>query len=64
MNIPLPAMLLILATTLAVLIWALGDLAAGWEQRRRLAARSYAGDEHGLDGPMSRLDRRLRKAQR
>jgi len=61
MNMPLPAILLILATTLAVLIWALGDLVAGWDQRRRLAARSYAGDEGGLDGPMAKLDRRLRK---
>jgi tight adherence protein B len=57
----LPTILLILAVTLAVAVWGIGDLAAGWEQRRRLAARSALGDERAIDGIMARLDVVIRR---
>ncbi|MEU5880320.1 type II secretion system F family protein [Spirillospora sp. NPDC047279] len=40
MNLPLPVILLILALTLTLATWGIGDLLAGWGQRRRLVARS------------------------
>ena len=63
MSLPLPTILLILAATLAVAVWGIGDLAAGWEQRRRLAARSALGDERAIDGMLGRLDSAIRRTE-
>ena len=50
-----------LTVTLALAVWGLGDLAAGWAQRRKLAARSAFGDEPQFAGLMARLDTTIRR---
>jgi tight adherence protein B len=55
-QLPLPAVLAALAVVLVVAIWGIGDLAAGWEQRRRLIARAEPAVGRGLSGPLHRLD--------
>lgn len=59
----LPTILLMLAATLAVCVWGVGELAAGYEQRRRLAARAVLGQEDAREGLLSRLDRRLLRTE-
>ncbi|POM25060.1 Bacterial type II secretion system protein F domain protein [Actinomadura rubteroloni] len=61
MSVPLPVILVVLAVTLAVGVWAVGDLAAGLEQRRRLAARASFGEQSPVDGLFDRMDVRLRR---
>jgi tight adherence protein B len=61
MSLPLSAILLILAVTLALAVWGISDLAAGWDQRRRLAARSALGGEGRMDGLMAGLDMAIRR---
>jgi tight adherence protein B len=60
---PWSMILLLLAVTLAVAVWGIGDLAAGWAHRRRLAARSVLTDESAMDGLLARLDVRLRRTE-
>ena len=55
-QLPLPAVLAALAVVLVVAIWGIGDLAAGWEQRRRLIARAEPAVGRRLSGPLHRLD--------
>jgi tight adherence protein B len=61
MNVPLPAILVVLAVSLALAVRGIGDLAAGWDQHRRLAARSALGDEDRIDGLMAGLDMAIRR---
>ncbi|MFC0037862.1 type II secretion system F family protein [Actinomadura rayongensis] len=61
MSVPLSVILLVLAATLAVAVWSLGDLAAGLEQRRRLAARAIIGEQDQISGLFDRMDARLRR---
>jgi tight adherence protein B len=61
MNLPFPAILLILAVTLAISVWSIGDLATGWAQRRSLTARSAMGDDQDMFGVMARLDAAIRR---
>jgi tight adherence protein B len=61
MSLPLSAILLILAVTLALAVWGISDLAAGWDQRRRLAARSALGGEGRMEGLMAGLDMAIRR---
>jgi tight adherence protein B len=61
MSVPLSVILLVLAATLAVGVWSLGDLAAGLEQRRRLAARAIIGEQDQIGGLFDRMDSRLRR---
>ncbi|MFA1545103.1 type II secretion system F family protein [Actinomadura chokoriensis] len=63
MSLSLPAILLILAATLAVAVWAVGDLATGFERRRRLAARSALAEDRALGGLRDRLDIALRRTE-
>ncbi|MEV4253567.1 type II secretion system F family protein [Spirillospora sp. NPDC049652] len=59
MNLPLPVILAILALTLALATWGVGDLLTGWGQRRRLVSRAELGLETASDGPLVRLDELL-----
>ncbi|WP_067476968.1 type II secretion system F family protein [Actinomadura hibisca] len=61
MNLPLPVTLLILAATLALATWGIGDLVAGWGQRRRLVARSALGSDARMNSLLGRLDTVLRR---
>jgi tight adherence protein B len=62
MKLPYPAIMAILAGTLAVTAIALSDLVIGWEQRRRLQGRSALDDaERRAGGFLGRLDARLRR---
>ncbi|MBO2463766.1 type II secretion system F family protein [Actinomadura violacea] len=61
MNVPYPVILLLLAVTLAVAIWGLGDLAAGWGQRRRLVARSVLGSDARMLTLRGRFDIAVRR---
>ncbi|HEV7935647.1 MAG TPA: type II secretion system F family protein [Actinomadura sp.] len=61
MNVPLPAILVVLAVSLTLAVRGIGDLAAGWDQRRRLAARSALGDEDRIGGLMAGLDMAIRR---
>ncbi|MGK5554984.1 type II secretion system F family protein [Actinomadura kijaniata] len=61
MNLPLPVILLLLAVTLALATWGIGDLVAGWGQRRRLVARSELGADARMNSPLGRLDTLLRR---
>jgi tight adherence protein B len=56
LQLPLPAILGILALVLAVATWGIGDLLTGWHQRRQLVARSELVSESQLSGLMYRLD--------
>jgi tight adherence protein B len=63
-SLPLPTILLILAGTLVVAVFGLRELAAGYEHRRRLVARSALDDaERRASGVMGRLDRWLRRTE-
>lgn len=59
LQLPLPAILGMLAAVLALATWAIGDLMAGWNQRRRLVARSESPLEREMSGLMYRLDMAL-----
>jgi tight adherence protein B len=62
MTVPYPAILLILAVTLAIAIWAVYDLAMGWQQRRTLRGRTALDDvERRAESLLGRLDTRLRR---
>ncbi|RFU37303.1 hypothetical protein DZF91_33605 [Actinomadura logoneensis] len=61
MNLPLPAILAILALTLVLATWGVGDLLTGWGQRRRLVSRAELGIDTTPNGPLVRLDRVLRR---
>lgn len=56
LHLPLPAILTILAVVLALATWGIGDLMAGWQQRRRLVARSELAVDRQMSGLMHRLD--------
>lgn len=56
MNLPLPVILAILALTLALATWGVGDLLTGWGQRRRLVSRAELGIDIAPGGPLVRLD--------
>jgi tight adherence protein B len=61
MTLSYPVILLILAGTLAIALWAVHDLATGWEQRRALRGRTALDDvERRADSMLGRLDTRLR----
>ncbi|WP_433327562.1 type II secretion system F family protein [Spirillospora sp. CA-294931] len=60
-ELPLPAILGILAVTLALATWGIGDLVAGWGQRRALVARSELGADARINTPLGRLDMALRR---
>ncbi|SEG43599.1 tight adherence protein B [Thermomonospora echinospora] len=59
----LPTILLMLAFTLAISVWGVGELAAGYEQRRRLTERAVLGHEDVRQSLLSRLDRRLARTE-
>ncbi|HEX2314733.1 MAG TPA: type II secretion system F family protein [Thermomonospora sp.] len=59
----LPLILLVLVLTLAVAVWGIGELAAGYDQRRRLAARAVLGQEDVRERLTARLDRRLGRTE-
>ncbi|MBW8484953.1 type II secretion system F family protein [Actinomadura parmotrematis] len=61
MTLPLPAILAMLAVTLALAVWALGDLVAGWGDARRLVARSELGTTTAATVRMHRIDAALRR---
>jgi tight adherence protein B len=62
MTVPYPAILLILAVTLSIAIWAVYDLAMGWQQRRTLRGRTALDDvERRAESLLGRLDTRLRR---
>ncbi|MFB4300707.1 type II secretion system F family protein [Actinomadura sp. NTSP31] len=56
----LPVILLLMAVTAVLAVWGVGELAAGRETRRGIAARSRLDGEPPPGGPLVRLDRRLR----
>jgi tight adherence protein B len=56
LQLPLPAILGVLACVLALATWGIGDLLTGWHQRRQLVARSELAAERQLSGLMYRLD--------
>ncbi|GAA2723398.1 type II secretion system F family protein [Actinocorallia aurantiaca] len=56
--------LVALAVTLLVAVFALRELNEGWQQRRRLlASRSLIGDERRIDGLWGRLDTHIRRVE-
>jgi tight adherence protein B len=62
MKLPYPAILAVLAVTLAVTALAVSDLIIGWEQRRRLQGRSALDEtERRADSLAGRMDARLRR---
>jgi tight adherence protein B len=63
LDLPFPAILAIFAATLGIAVWGIGDLAAGWAQRRSLAARSVMGDDPDMYGMMARLDATIRRTE-
>ncbi len=64
MNLPYPAILAILGVTLAVATWSISDLAAGYEQRRKLQGRTMLDDaERRADSLRGRFDSRLRRTE-
>jgi tight adherence protein B len=63
-NLPYPAILAVLAVTLAAATWAISDLAAGWEQRRKLQGRTMLDDaERRADSYRGRFDSWLRRTE-
>jgi tight adherence protein B len=60
---PLPATLLLLVVTLGLAVWGVGELAAGHDRSRRLAARATLGHEDRPASLAARLDRRLRSVE-
>jgi tight adherence protein B len=64
MNLPYPAILAVLAVSLAAATWAISDLAAGFEQRRKLQGRSMLDDaERRADSYRGRFDSWLRRTE-
>nr|WP_243719144.1 type II secretion system F family protein [Actinomadura sp. 7K534] len=59
-TLPLPVILLMLAATLALAVWGVGDLVVGWARRTRLVARSTLVSEPGT-GLLGRLDVAVRR---
>ncbi len=58
-QLPLPAILAVLASVLAVATWGIGDMMTGWNQRRQLVARSELVADRQMSGLMYRLDKAL-----
>ncbi|MWA00595.1 hypothetical protein F8568_009430 [Actinomadura sp. LD22] len=56
----LPVIMLLMAVTGVLAVWGAGELAAGRELRRGITVRSRLDGEAPPDGPLVRLDRRLR----
>lgn len=64
MNLPYPVILAALAVTLAVAIWAITDLAAGYEQSRKLQGRTILDDqERRAESYRGRFDSWLRRTE-
>ncbi|XRQ11800.1 type II secretion system F family protein [Actinomadura welshii] len=61
MSLPLPVILLMLVATLALAVWGVGDLLAGWGRRSRLIARSAPASDGAAGGLLGRLDGAVRR---